>query len=159
MSPIREDFAGQRQLRFRIDGQPYHLFKQKGESTHQVYLKVLVVALYGHRYPLEIDPHVDGKLKPHVASIDLTNEIRFWAHCGEINSDQVEHILKHTDAEEVVLVREAIEVDAYAAQLRKKVHYRYATKRLRILSFHPLEGWFDPEHVRVDAENYELYEF
>lgn len=159
MSPIREDFAGQRQLRFRVDGRLFHLFKHKGESTHQVYLKILVVALYGHRYPLEIDPAVDGKLQPHVASLDLTGEIRFWAHAGEITSDQVEHILKHTDAEEVVLVKEAVDIASFAAQLKKRIHYRYTTKRLRILSFHPLEGWFDPEDVRVTAEDYELFEF
>lgn len=159
MSPIRGDFAGQRQLRFRVDGRLYHLFKHKGESTHQVYLKILVVALYGQRYPLEIDPHVDGKLQPHVASIDLTNEIRFWAQVGEITSDQVEHILKHTDAEEVVLVKEGVDLASYAALLKKRIHYRYTTGRLRIVSFRPLEGWFDPEDIQVTSDDYELFEF
>ena len=33
MGPIREDFAGQRQLRFRVRGETLHLFKNKGENV------------------------------------------------------------------------------------------------------------------------------
>ena len=162
MGPLREDFAGQRQLRFRVDGKPLHLFKHKGESTHQVYLRVLVYALYRAQYPsLEIEPKLSLKHPPCVASLDLTGEVEFWAQCGAVPPEQVAYVLKHTAANEVVLAIEDLDfdLDKYVATLRRNVHYRYTTGRLRVLLFRPLDEWFDADQVEVDSDNYQLYEF
>jgi len=177
MSPIREDFAGQRQLRFRAQGKMLHLFKQKGESTHQVYLKVLTYALYGEQYELEIDPRVDCKYQPHVASLDLTGEVSFWAHCGEISLDQITYVLKHSAAEEVVLVREhnalmlpgyrqadladfdELDLEPMAAYLKRHIHYRYTKGKLRMVVFRGLDEWFQPDDVEVENRNFHLYAF
>ena len=162
MGPLREDFAGQRQLRFRVDGIPLNLFKHKGKSTHQVYLQVLVYALYRAKYPsLEIEPKLQFKYSPCVASLDLTGAVEFWAQCGIVPPEQVAYVLKHTAAQEVVLAIEDLDVDLdkQVAALRRHIHYRYTTGRLRVLLFRPLEEWFDPERVEVDSDHYQLYEF
>lgn len=162
MGPLREDFAGQRQLRFRVEGKPIHLFKHKGESTHQIYLRVLVYALYRSRYPaLEFAPRLNTKYHPCLAEVDLTGEVRFWAQCGHVPIEQVAYVLKHTEAAEVILAieEEDFDLDKYVTQLRRNIHYRYTTGRLRVLLFRPLETFFDPDHVQVDPEHYQLYEF
>jgi uncharacterized protein YaeQ len=147
MGPIREDFAGQRQLRFRVEGKSIHLFKHKGESTHQVYLRILVYALYHDRYPeLEIEPKLSLKYHPCVASADWTGEVKFWAQCGQVPVEQIAYVLKHTEADEV-------------AFLKRQIHYRYTTGRLRVLLFAPLDQWFDPDHVEADPDHYQLIEF
>lgn len=160
MAPIREDHAGSRQLRFRVAGKPLNLFKAKGESTHHVYLKVLVYALYQEQYEqLQFDPHVDGRYQPHVASLDLAGDVVFWAHCGEAKIEEVAHILKHSDAREVVLVKEAVDIPGYVAHIKRQIHYRYTNGKLRILSFQPLDDWFDPEQVEIPADGYETFAF
>lgn len=162
MVPIREDFAGQRQLRFRVNGQSIHLFKHKGESTHQVFLRIVVYALYRDRYPdLEIDPKLSLKYSPCVASSDWTGEVKFWAQCGDVPADQIAYVLKHSDADEVVIAIEDLDVDLAktVAHLKRHIHYRYTTGRLRILLFKPLEQWFDPDHVVIDPDDYQLIEF
>jgi hypothetical protein len=162
MGPIREDFAGQRQLRFRVEGKSIHLFKHKGESTHQVYLRILVYALYHDRYPeLEIEPKLSLKYHPCVASADWTGEVKFWAQCGQVPVEQIAYVLKHTEADEVVLVAEDLDFDVekYVAFLKRQIHYRYTTGRLRVLLFAPLDQWFDPDHVEADPDHYQLIEF
>lgn len=162
MAPLREDFAGQRQLRFRVQGKPLHLFKHKGESTHQIYLRVLVYALYSSRYPsLAFEPKLNLKHAPCLAEVDLTGEVKFWAQCGQVPIDTVAYVLKHTEAEEVVLVAEDLDFDlpTYVAFLKRHIHYRYTTGRLRVLLFRPLDEWFDPDHVEADPDHYQLYAF
>lgn len=162
MPTLREDLAASGQLRFRVHGDSLRLFKAKGESVHQIYLKVLTYALYAERFDsLEIDPRVDCKYAPHVAHLDLTGDVQFWAHCGDVSMEQVAYILKHSDAEEVVLVREdeRSNLDDYVAYVKRHIHYRYTTGRLRLLSFQPLEAWFDPDSVRVSPDDYTLYAF
>ncbi|MNT01494.1 hypothetical protein D3C72_1359620 [compost metagenome] len=162
MGPLREDFAGQRQLRFRVQGKPIHLFKHKGMSTHQVYLRILVYAMFLDRYPsLEIEPRLNNKHHPCVAGLDFTGEVQFWAQCGPIDADGAAWVLKHTEAEEVVLATEdiAFDMDKTVAALRRHIHYRYTTGRLRILVFRPLDEWFDPDRVDVPPDAYQLYEF
>jgi hypothetical protein len=159
MSLLKEDYAGQRQLRFRVNGQPLHLFKHKGESTHHVYLKIVVYALYHLRYELDFDPEVDCKYQPDVASLALTGDVEFWAHCGDISIDQLSYVLKHSDAEEVVLVREDIDLETYVAYIKRHIHYRYTTGKLRILALHNLEEWFLPENVEIPEDHTQLYEF
>jgi len=162
MGPIREDFAGQRQLRFRVQGKPIHLFKHKGESTHQIYLRVLVYALFHERYPnLGFEPKLTLKYHPCLAEVDYTGEVRFWAQCGQVPIDQVAYVLKHTEAEEVVLAAEDadLDMDRLVAQLKRQIHYRYTNGRLRVLLFQPLDDWFDPDHVEADPAHYQLYEF
>jgi hypothetical protein len=70
-------------------------------------------------------------------------------------------VLKHTDAEEVVLAAEdtAFDMDKTVAALRRHIHYRYTTGRLRILVFRPLDEWYDPDRVDVPPDAYQLYEF
>jgi hypothetical protein len=172
MGPIREDFTGQRQLRFRLRGETLHLFKAKGESTHQVYLKVLAYAFYGDTYNLTIEPKLDCKYQPHIASIDLTGSVRFWGHCGPIALDQVAYLLKHSHADQVVLVEEhqpseteiasdfaELDFTDRMAHLRRHIHYRYTNGKLRILVFRPLDDWFDPEDIALDPYNYHLIQF
>lgn len=155
----REDTAGVRQLRFRVNGESLHLFKQKGESTHQVSLKVAAYALYGSSYRLEFDPRVAIKFQPSLAEIDFTGEVKVWVRVGAIVADQVAYILKHTDAEEVVLVTEDIDLEDAVAHLKRHIHYRYTTGKLRIVVFRPLEEWFHPDDVVVRRANYQLFEF
>jgi hypothetical protein len=162
MGPLREDFAGQRQLRFRVQGKPIHLFKHKGESTHQVYLRILVYAMFLERYPsLEIDPRLTFKYHPCVAALDYTGEVTFWGQCGKVSDDQVAWVLKHTEADEVVLAIEDLDFDLskYVATLKRHIHYRYTTGRLRVLLFRPLDEWFDPDRVEIDPDDYQLIEF
>lgn len=171
MGPIREDIAGQRQLRFRVRGETLNLFKSKGESSHQVYLKVLAYAFYGGRYDLTIDPRIDCKYQPSVASIDLHGEVRLWIHCGPVETDRVTYLLKHSHADEIVLVEEHQPAEGEAAdftdldftdrvtRLRKQIHYRYTNGKLRILVFRPLDDWFNPDDVELDPYNYHLIEF
>ena len=171
MGPLREDFAGQRQLRFRVEGETLHLFKAKGESSHQVYLKVLAYALYRDQFDLTIDPKIDCKYQPDVASFDLTGEVQLWIRCGPFPTEQIVYVLKHTDAKHVIWVQEHpaghesktdfsdLDNSGRVASIRKQVHYRYANGKLKLLVFRPLDGWFDPDDVILDPHNYQLFEF
>lgn len=161
MPTVREDLAASGHLRFRVRGENLKLFKAKGMSFTQIHLRVLVHALYADRYPLEFDPRIDCKYQPHVASLDLTGEVKLWAFCGEMSVETIAYVLKHSDAEEVVLAREEedFDVQAYVSYLKRHIHYRYTTGRLRVLAFRPLDAWFDPEHIDVTADDYVLYQF
>jgi hypothetical protein len=172
MGPIREDFAGQRQLRFRVRGETLNLFKSKGESTHHVYLKVLAYALYGDRGPLEFDPRTAYKHHPHLAAFDLTGRPTLWIHAGPIAVDEIAYLLKHSHADDVVLVEEHdpaegetaedftdLDFSDRKARLARHIHYRYTRGKLKILVFRPLDDWFDPDQVELDPYNYHLVEF
>lgn len=174
MCPIYEDFAGQRQLRFRVGGKPLHLFKQKGESTHQVYMKVLAYAFYRDRVELQFDPVTNYKVQPALAELDLTGEVRTWVVMGEPSPDSLAYILRHSDAREVCVVMEAPEntdlslapndhlaetVTNLANRLKKQIHYRYTNKKLKLLMFRPLEDFFDPEDVDPHPAFYVFYAF
>lgn len=150
MTPIREDFAGQRQLRFRVDRKPLHIFKAKGESTHQVFLKVLAFAFYADRAELQFEPKVAGKIQPTLAEIDFTGEVKRWVQVGLPPFEKIEHVLRHTDADEVCIVLEAPDdpsafVEDLSARIKRHIHYRYTTGKLKLLVFEPLENWFDPD--------------
>ncbi|MEB3221561.1 MAG: hypothetical protein VKS61_05740 [Candidatus Sericytochromatia bacterium] len=169
MKSLREDLAGQRQLRFHLDGHPavLHLFKAKGESTHQVFLKVLAYAFWGAYGELAFEPKTHHKLGPSLASIDYAGEVRLWVHVGPLPFEKLEHVLRHTDAEEVCWVLEAsgegeeleTELASLVQRIRRHVHYRYTDRRLRVLLFAPLEGWFDPAHVVLDPARYGYHSF
>lgn len=174
MSPLREDFAGQRQLRFRIHGKQLHLFKQKGESTHHVYLKVLAHAFYRDRADLVFDPKVDAKVQPSLAEVDLTGRICTWVQVGLPPVDKLEYILRHGHADEVCVVlealaeedddadpeeRPALQMQALVEKLRKQIHYKYTAKKLKVLMFRPLEEWFDPEDVDPHPAFHVFYSF
>ena len=154
MTPIREDFAGQRQLRFRVARKPLHIFKAKGESTHQVFLKVLAFAFYADRAELQFEPRLPGKLQPTLAEIDFTGDVKRWVQVGLPPYEKIEHVLRHTAADEVCIVLECPseadeDVSDYvaelAARIKRHIHYRYTTGKLKLLVFEPLESWFDPE--------------
>ena len=157
MSLMREDFAGQRQLRFRVAGKPLHLFKHKGESTHQAYLKVLAFAFYHDQVELTFDPKTDYKVQPTLADVDLTGEVRTWVQVGLPPLDKLEYVLRHGDAEEVCVVLEAAadgddpeealdrQVEALVARIKKQIHYKYTARKLKVLMFQPLDAWFDPD--------------
>lgn len=157
MTPIREDFAGQRQLRFRVDRKPLHIFKHKGESTHQVFLKVLAYAFYADRAELTFDPKTDSKLQPTLAEIDYTGEVKRWVHVGLPPLDKLEYVLRHSSADEVCVVLEcpsdagdhddtlSLHVEELVARIKRHIHYRYTTGKLKLLVFESLERWFDPE--------------
>lgn len=172
MSPMREDFAGQRQLRFRIGGKTLHLFKQRGESTHQVYLKVLAYAFYRDRAELAFEPKTDYKVQPTLAEVDLTGEVRTWVQVGMLPLDKLEYVLRHGDAEEVCIVLEAtadetddpeerpsVQVQELVARIKKQIHYKYTGRKLKILMFRPLDEWFDPEDVDPHPAFHVFYSF
>jgi hypothetical protein len=175
MTPLREDFAGQRQLRFRIAGKQLHLFKHKGESTHQVYLKALAYAFYRDRVELVFEPKTDYKVQPSLADVDMTGEVCTWVQVGLLPFDKLEYVLRHGDAEEVCLVLEATENDEsreldpgeklawqvqdLAASIKRHIHYKYTTRKLKILMFRPLDDWFDPDTVDPHPEYHVFYSF
>jgi hypothetical protein len=160
MSALKEDLAGSRQLRFRVDGKTLHVFKRKGESTHQVYLKVALLALYRSAYPdLELDPRIDCKYQPHVAMVDYTGEVRFWGQVGKLPVDPLAYVLKHTDADEVVIAGDDIDLPDTVAYYKRHLHYRYTTGKLRICVFRPLDEWFNPDDVELSPDDYEIHQF
>ncbi len=169
MCPIREDFAGQRQLRFRIHGKALHLFKNRGESTHQVYLKVLAYALYGDDIDLVFEPRTDYKVSPDLGSIDLTGEVRTWIQCGNVPIDEIAYVLRHADADRVIWVRELdslasdypaeIDLAPMIAYIRRHIHYRYTTGKLRVVAFRPLDDWFLPDDVTFLDSDYGSFDF
>jgi hypothetical protein len=175
MTPLHEDFAGQRQLRLRIAGKPLHLFKNKGESTHQAYLKALAYAFYRDRAELAFEPKTDYKVQPTLAEVDLTGEVRTWVQVGLLPLDKLEYVLRHGDAEEVCLVLEASEEDesgetdpddklAWQVQdlvtrIKRHIHYRYTSRKLKLLMFRPLDEWFDPEDVDPHPTFHVFYSF
>lgn len=142
-----------------------HLFKARGESTHQVYLKVLAYAFWLEYGDLTFDPKTDYKLDPAVAALDWTGEVRLWIHVGPLPFDKLEYLLRHTDAEEVCWVLEAegadaqTELEALLARVRRHIHYRYTDRKLRVLMFEPIDPWFDPAHVAPDPACYRYFSF
>ncbi|MEB3330458.1 MAG: hypothetical protein VKQ33_14630 [Candidatus Sericytochromatia bacterium] len=169
MTSLREDLAGQRQLRFHLGGQPaaLHLFKARGESTHHVYLKVLAYAFWCDHGELTFDPRTQHKLGPTVASLDWTGAVKLWIHVGPLAFEKLEHLLRHTNAPEVCWVLEgeadgeALEAQlaALVQRLRRHVHYKYTDRRLRILMFAPLDAWFEPGRVTLDPAQYRYHTF
>ena len=119
---------------------------------------------------MSIDPKIDFKYPPHVGSIDLTGGVRFWAHCGPVALDQVAYVLKHSQADEVVLVEEYtqcqedpdftdLDFSDRVTRLRRHIHFRYTDGKLRLLVFRPLDEWFNPDQVEIDPYNYHLVRF
>ena len=171
MGTLREDFTGQRQLRFRLAGQTLHLFKNKGESTHQVFLKILAFAFYQEYPGLTLDPRTNHKIQPTIAALDLTGEVLIWVQVGLLPLDKLEYVLRHTDAKEVCMVLEAAseggdaeeeldrQVQDLAARIKKQIHYKYTARKLKILMFRPLETWFDPDEVDPHPTSYVFYSF
>jgi hypothetical protein len=171
MVPIQEDLSSQRQMRFRIEGGPpvLHIFKARGESAHQACLKALSYAFWREYGPLTFDPSTDYKSNPSVACLDLTGEVRLWVHVGPWALDKIEYVLRHTDAQEVCWAFEgpagsteaelAEECAQWVARIKRHIHYRYTTKKLRLLIFTPLDTWFDPENVALPATEYVYYSF
>jgi hypothetical protein len=169
VTSLREDLAGQRQLRFHLDGHPavLHLFKARGESTHHVYLKVLAYAFWHDYGELTFDPKTQHKLGPAVASVDWTGTVRLWVHAGPLALDKLEHLLRHTDADEVCWVLEGetegtaleAELAALVQRVRRHIHYRYTDRKLRVLMFAPLDAWFEPRRVALDASHYRYHAF
>lgn len=172
MSLLREDFAGQRQLRFRVADKNVHVFKNKGESTHQVYLKVLAYAFYLDRVELSFDPKTDYKVQPTLAEVDLTGEVCTWVQVGLPPLDKLEYVLRHGDANEVCVVLEASADDAddpdeslewqvqdAVARIKKQIHYKYTARKLKLLMFRPLDDWFDPDHVDAHPAHHVFYSF
>lgn len=169
--PIQEDLSSQRQLRFHIAGGPpvLHIFKARGESTHQAWLKALSYAFWREYGPLTFDPNTDYKINPHVACLDLTGEVRLWVHTGPWALDKLEYVLRHADADDVCWVfegpegadREALRDDCaqWVARIKRHIHYRYTTKKLKLLLFTPLEPWFDPEQVTLPETEYVYHAF
>lgn len=166
MTPIREDHAGQRQLKFKVGRHPLHLFKNRGESTQTVWLKVLAYAFYRDRAELVFDPKTHFKIQPSLAELDLTGEVRTWVQLGVPQPSELEYILRHSDAGEVCLVVEAAaedslddELEVLKARIKKNVHYKYTTKKLKLLMFQPLEAWFDPDEVDAHPAHHVFYSF
>jgi hypothetical protein len=167
VNSLREDLTGQRQLRFHLEGPPsvLHLFKSRGESTHHVYLKVLAFAFWQEVGDLSFDPRTNHKLGPAVASLDWAGAIRLWVHVGALALDKLEHVLRHSGAEETCWVLEAdgedvdAELEALVQRIRRHIHYKYTDRRLRVLLFAPLETWFEPSHVTLPPAHYRYHSF
>ncbi|MEB3197317.1 MAG: hypothetical protein VKP62_08950 [Candidatus Sericytochromatia bacterium] len=167
MTPVREDLTGQRQLRFHFQGEatPLHLFKHRGESTHQAYLKALAYAFWREQGELTFDPATDYKVTPSLACLDLTGEVRLWVQVGDLPLDKLEYVLRHSDADQVCWVQEMAvgpanvaefqaACDALLQRVKRRIHYRYTTKKLCLLIFDKLEDWFEPDAVALPEAHY-----
>lgn len=171
MVPTQEDLGAQRQLRFHVAGGPpvLHIFKARGESLHQAYLKALSYAFWREYGPLTFEPKTDYKIDPHVACLDLTGEARLWVQIGPCSLETLEYVLRHTDAKDVCWVMESpqastrdelqAECEEWIARIKRHIHYRYTTKKLKLLLFTPLDNWFDPHHVDPTDAEYLFYTF
>jgi hypothetical protein len=160
MTPVKEDLTSQGQLRFRVEGKIVHVFKRKGESVEQVRLKVLGYTLYAaEEEDLRLDPAIHFKFKPDVAGFDLLGDVRLWISSGELSSEQLAYILKHSDAGEVVLLREDVDLEVWATAIRRQIHYRYTNGKLVLFALRDVDNWFDANDVKISMAHIERYAF
>ena len=161
--PMKDDSDVEGWFRFRLGRRDQIvLFKAKGESPSHIRLKAAAYALFFRDLEnLQLNPRVDYKVQPDLAAINLEGEPEIWIQCvNGRDVDDVEYICKHSPAREVVLVAEDMDTKELINRLKKRVHYRYLSDKLRVINFtQPVEEWLDPENLDVPSGTYDVIEF
>ncbi len=151
----------ERKFRFYLESKnQITLFKRKGVPFDHVILKALAYALYWKEFDdIRLDPHLSLKFQPDLLAVDLAGEPSLWIQCGKADAAHLEYALKHTRAREVVLVTQGTDIDQIVHELRKKIHYRYSTSRLKVISFClPLDEFvYDP--LEIPKGCYKAFDF
>jgi hypothetical protein len=130
---------------FELVGRRVRLWQRRGESYGHVLMKALGYAMFVGRYPnLEIELPVGLRYKPDLVSLNEGEggrpragaRFRFWGECGMVSMRKVAWLLKHGDAERVVLFKIGSGVTAYTRELRDSVDPRYRERgRLTLVNF------------------------
>ncbi len=121
------------------------LWQRRGESYGHVLMKALGYAMFVGEYPnLEVELPVGLRYKPDIVSLNegagggprAGARFRFWGECGMVSMRKVAWLLKHGDAERLVLFKTGAGVRAYTRELRDSVEPRYRGQgRLTLVNF------------------------
>jgi hypothetical protein len=130
---------------FELAGRRVRLWQRRGESYGHVLMKALGYAMFVGEYPnLEIELPVGLRYKPDLISLNegaggrlrAGARFRFWGECGMVSMRKVAWLLKHGDAERLVLFKIGSSVTAYTRELRNSVEPRYREGgRLTLVNF------------------------
>ena len=130
---------------FELAGRRVRLWQRRGESYGHVLMKALGYAMFVGRYPnLEVELPVGLRYKPDLVSLNEAGggrpragaRFRFWGECGMVSMRKVAWLLKHGDAERLVLFKTGSSVKAYTSELRDSVDARYREGgRLTLVNF------------------------
>ena len=129
---------------FELVGRRVRLWRRRGESYGHVLMKALGYAMFVAEYPnLEIELPVGLRYKPDLVALNEAEggagaRFRFWGECGMVSMRKVAWLLKHGDAERLVLFKTGSGVKAYTRELRDTVEPRYrGGGRLTLVNFAP----------------------
>jgi hypothetical protein len=132
---------------FELAGRRVRLWRRRGESYGHVLMKALGFAMFVGEYPnLEIELPVGLRYKPDLVSLNgeaggrprAGARFHFWGECGMVSMRKVAWLLKHGDAERLVLFKTGAGVKAYTRELRDSVGPRYRGEgRLTLVNFAP----------------------
>ena len=128
---------------FELAGRRVRLWQRRGETYEHVLLKALGFAMYVPEYPsLEIELSVGLRYKPDLVALNEGAATRagarflFWGECGLVTMRKVAWLLKHGDAERVVLFKLDCGVRPLVNELREAVPARYREGgRLQLVNF------------------------
>jgi hypothetical protein len=130
---------------FELAGRRVRLWQRRGETYGHVLLKALGFAMYVGEYPgLEIELSVGLRYKPDLVALNEADGGRpragarflFWGECGLVTMRKVAWLLKHGDAERVVLFKLDRAVQPLVRELRDAVAPRYREGgRLQLVNF------------------------
>jgi hypothetical protein len=130
---------------FELAGRRVRLWQRRGETYEHVLLKALGFAMYVGEYPgLEIELPVGLRYKPDLVALNEGPGPRagarflFWGECGLVTMRKVAWLLKHGDAERVVLFKLGAGVSPLLRELGGAVGPRYREGgRLQLVNFVP----------------------
>jgi hypothetical protein len=130
---------------FELAGRRVRLWQRRGESYGHVLMKALGYAMFAPEYPgLEIELPVGLRYKPDLVALNdggaggprAGARFLFWGECGMVSMRKVAWLLKHGDAERLVLFKIGSGVTAYTRELRDSVEPRYRERgRLTLVNF------------------------
>src|SRR4051812_31622926 len=130
---------------FELAGRRVRLWQRRGESYGHVLMKALGYAMFVGEYPnLEIELPVGLRYKPDLVSLNEGEggrpragaRFHFWGECGMVSMRKVAWLLKHGDAERLVLFKIGSGVKAYTSERRDAVEPRYRGRgRLSLVNF------------------------
>jgi hypothetical protein len=128
---------------FELAGRRVRLWQRRGETHEHVLLKALGFAMYVAEYPgLEIELSVGLRYKPDLVAPNAGGTTRagarfhFWGECGLVTMRKVAWLLKHGDAERVVLFKLDCAINPLVRELRDVVAPRYREGgRLQLVNF------------------------
>src|SRR5919202_1014481 len=130
---------------FELAGRRVRLWQRPGETFGHVLLNALGYAMFVGEYPgLEIELPVGLRYKPDLVAPNDSGGGRprsgarflFWGECGLVTMRKVAWLLKHGDAERVVLFKLNCGVRPLVQELRDAVEPRYREGgRLQLVNF------------------------